>query len=175
MIARPSLIRKSKGYTLIELTLVIFLIGLTLALTAPKFASSFLSDNLKRTVRRLVGDVRSLRNDAVREHKVYRLHLDLASNRVWWDSADMTDERLGEARDQALELPPGVRIMDVWRRNAGKETSGEATIHFSTKGYIEPSAIHLEADDGRRITLILRPFLGRVKVVDKYVEFAETS
>jgi type II secretory pathway pseudopilin PulG len=167
--------RKSTGYTLIELTVVIFLIGLTLALTVPRFRASLLTDNLKKTVRRVVGTVRTLRNDAIREHKVYRLHFDLASNRVWADSADMTEEGVTEARDQGLELPEGVRIMDVWRSNAGKETGGEATIHFSTKGYIEPSAIHLEADDGRQVTLVLSPFLGRVKVFEKYVEFVETS
>ena len=63
----------------------------------------------------------------------------------------------------------------MWRSSAGKEASGEATIHFSTRGYIEPSAIHLEADDGRQVTLVLSPFLGRVKVFEKYVEFVETS
>ena len=76
--------------------------------------------------------------------------------------------------ERAYQIPDGIRILDVWRGSRGKEVAGDAVIHFSKKGYIEQSVIHLAADDGRQFTLILSPFLGRVKVVEEYVEFAET-
>jgi general secretion pathway protein H len=164
---------KEGGYTFIELTVVIMLIGLTLALTLPRFRYSLLTDDLRSTVRHMVGTIRSLKNEAVREHKIYMLHFDLELNRFWIESAEATLEEQSEAHDKAFQLPGGVRILDVWRKGTGKEVAGETAIRFTEKGYIEPSAIHIGAEDGRQFTLIVSPFLGSVKVLEKYVDFVD--
>jgi Tfp pilus assembly protein FimT len=164
----------SKGYTFIELTVVIFLIGLTLVLTVPKFRYAMLTDDLKATVRRMVATVRTLRNEAIRKQEIYTLHFDLESNRFWMESGDMTDEGRELAYEKAFQLPQGVRILDVWSRARGKKTDGKAIVHFTKKGYIEQSAIHLAADDGREFSLVLSPFLGKVKVFEKYVEYVDS-
>ncbi len=162
--------RKTKGYTFIELTVVIFLIGLTLVLTVPRFRYSIVTDDLKATVRQMIGTIRGLRNEAIREYKIYRLHFDLESNRLWVESTSMTEEERAEAYKKAFQLPEGVRILDVWRRETGKKMAGQTAIHFTKKGYVERSIIHLAAEDGRKFTLVLSPFLGKVKVHEKYVE-----
>ena len=170
-INKVSLKGKEGGFTFIELTVVIFLIGLTLALTVPRLRCAILTDDLKATVRRLVGTVRSLRNEAIREQKAYSLQFDLESNRFWIESADMTDEDREEACKKAFRLPEGVRLLDVWRRGRGKKAAGETAISFTKKGYMEQSVIHLASEDGRRFTLVLSPFLGKIKVLENYVEF----
>jgi type II secretory pathway pseudopilin PulG len=162
---------RCKGYTFIELTVVVFLIGLTLVLTVPKFRYAMLTDDLKSAVRKMVGTVRSLRNEAIREQKIYTLHFDLESNRFWIESADMTDEGRDLAYEKAFRLPEGVRILDVWSRARGKKADGKAAIRFTKKGYIEQSVIHLAAEDGREFTLELSPFLRKIKVSEKYIEF----
>jgi general secretion pathway protein H len=162
-----------KGFTLIELVVVVLLIGLTMVLSVPRLRYAMLTDDLRGTVRRMVGTVRTLRNEAIREQKVYALHFDLESNRLWADSADMTDEERIEAHQKAFQLPKGVRVLDVWRSGKGKEVAGEAVIRFTKKGYMEQSVIHLGAEDGRRFTLIFSPFLGRVKVLEEYIEFVD--
>jgi general secretion pathway protein H len=162
-----------KGFTLIELVVVVLLIGLIMVLSVPRLRDAMLTDDLRGTVRRMVGTVRTLRNEAIREQKVYALHFDLESNRLWADSADMTDEERIEAHQKAFQLPKGVRVLDVWRRGKGKEVAGEAVIRFTKKGYMEQSVIHLGAEDGRRFTLIFSPFLRRVKVLEEYIEFVD--
>ena len=162
-----------KGFTFIELTVVIVLIGLTLAIAVPRFRFAMLTDELRGTVRRMVGTVRTLRHEAIREQKIYVLHFDLESNRLWTDSADMTDGERVEARERAFHLPRGVRVLDVWRKGHGKDVSGEAAIRFTKKGYVEQSVIHLGAEDGRQFTLVLSPFLGSIKVVEEYIEFVD--
>ena len=144
-----------------------------MVLSVPRLRYAMLTDDLRGTVRRMVGTVRTLRNEAIREQKVYALHFDLESNRLWADSADMTDEERIEAHQKAFQLPKGVRVLDVWRRGKGKEVAGEAVIRFTKKGYMEQSVIHLGAEDGRRFTLIFSPFLGRVKVLEEYIEFVD--
>lgn len=144
-----------------------------MVLSVPRLRYAMLTDDLRGTVRRMVGTVRTLRNEAIREQKVYALHFDLESNRLWADSADMTDEERIEAHQKAFQLPKGVRVLDVWRRGKGKEVAGEAVIRFTKKGYMEQSVIHLGAEDGRRFTLIFSPFLRRVKVLEEYIEFVD--
>ena len=163
--------KTKKGYTFIELTVVIFLIGLTLVMTVPRVSDEMLTDDLKSTVRRMVGNIRSLRNDAIREQKIFKLCFDIGSNRYWIESAGMTDDERSLAYNDAISLPGGVQILDVWSGDMGKKVDGKAAIRFTKKGYIEQSVIHLGAEDGRKFTLELSPFMGKVKVLEKYVEF----
>jgi prepilin-type N-terminal cleavage/methylation domain-containing protein len=164
---------KIRGYTLIELTVVILLIGLTVLLTVPRFRYSLVTDDLKGTVRRMVGTIRTVKNEAVRERQAFMLHFDLETNRWWVESTKATEDELDSAHANATELPPGIRIMDVWSRSRGKIAAGETAIRFTEKGYVEPSAIHLAAKDGREFTLILSPFLGKVEVLEEYVDFLD--
>jgi hypothetical protein len=60
--------------------------------------------------------------------------------------------------------------MDVWRTGKGKSIDGVVTIQFSKKGYTEQTAIHLAAEDGKRFTLVISPFLGTIKSYHEYKE-----
>lgn len=161
---------KRHGYTLIELTVVVVLIGMMLAISIPRFRYSLLNDNLKSVTRRMIGFVKEIRNDAVREQKAYFLYLNLESNKVWVESSGMGQEERVMTRERAFTLPGDIRIMDVWRKEWGKQVDGEVAIRFTKKGYVEHTAIHLGAEDGREFTLILSPFLGTIKGYDKYVD-----
>ncbi|MEA2039992.1 MAG: type II secretion system protein [Thermodesulfobacteriota bacterium] len=174
---KPGWIRRSflheRGYTFIELTIVILLIGSTLALAIPRFRYSLLTDDLKSTTRKLTAIIKNLRNQAVREQNSLTLHFDLGSNRFWIDSEDMTEEERLLIREKATSLPSGVRILDVWSNIKGKKMAGEATILFNKKGYMQPSAIHLGSEDGSKFTLVLSPFLRKVTVLKGYLDFED--
>jgi len=159
-----------RAYTLIELTVVIFLIGLVLVLTVPRVQHALLSDDLKAASRRMIGTVKTLRNNAVRDQKAYMLHFDMASNRLWvsWDG--MTAEEQAEARQNATALPGGIRVVDVYFKGTGKKDVGDAVIRFTKQGYAQQVVIHLGANDGRAHSLVLSPFLPTVKTYDRYVE-----
>jgi len=163
----------NKGYTLIELTVVIIMIGLLMTLVVPRFQYSLLTDDLKATTRRMVGTIREVRNEAIREQKTHTLHFDFESNRFWVDSFGMTEEERTIARGNATALPPTVRIQDVWKHGEGKKMTGETLIRCNKNGYLQQSVIHLGSEDGRQFTLVLRPFLGKVKVLEDYVDFEE--
>jgi general secretion pathway protein H len=159
-----------RAYTLIELTVVIFLIGLVLVLTVPRVQHALLSDDLKAASRRMIGTVKTLRNNAVRDQKAYMLHFDMASNRLWvsWDG--MTAEEQAEARQNATALPGGIRVVDVYFKGTGKKDVGDAVIRFTKQGYAQQVVIHLGTNDGRAYSLVLSPFLGTIKTYDRYVE-----
>ncbi len=163
----------NRGFTLIELSVVLILIGIVMAFAVPRFQTSIVTDELKASTRRMIALIKGLKEEAVREHKVCFLHFDLESNQYWIDSTDMTEEERALAPAKASTFPAGVRVLDVWFRDKGKEAAGRTAIRFSRKGYIQPSVIHLGAADERVFTLVLSPFLGKVKVYEEYIDFEE--
>ena len=164
------MLSKTRAYTFVELTVVIFLIGIVLGLTMPKIQLALFTDDLKTASRRMIGTVRTLKDKAVQDQKTYMLHFDMALNRLWISWASMTPEEEAEARQEATALPGGIRVLDVSFKAAGKKDMGDTVIHFTKQGYVEPAVIHLGADDGRAHSVVLSPFLPVIKTYDTYVE-----
>jgi prepilin-type N-terminal cleavage/methylation domain-containing protein len=156
-----------KGFTLIELTVVVFLVGLILLIAVPRVRDTILTDNLKSSVRYLVGTARELKSDAIRSQVDYVLHMDINNNLIWTYSADMTPEAKNETKKRAFHLPEGVKIADIYRFGKEKLIDGEATIRFFKKGYVQPTVVHLVQED-RYFTIVFEPFLNSTRVYDTY-------
>ena len=160
----------TRGYTLIELIVVIVLLGLMFGITVPRFRQALLNDSLDTTALRLVGLVQNLRERAISGQVSYILHFDIREKRIWSFASTASEEEQETARERAYELPADVKIQDVWSWSNGKFFN-EGTIRFSRKGYIEQSMIHLQSEDGREVSLELIPFLGSIKIHEGYVDF----
>ncbi|MEE4357456.1 MAG: type II secretion system protein [Desulfococcaceae bacterium] len=170
----PANIQKAdaeKGYTLIELIVVIALIGILLSFTIPRFHGSLLSDNSNKTVRRIVLQVQHLRQNAVRSRKMHTLHISPDSRKMWVTNEGMSEEDAEAAADGGEEFPEDVDITDVEYPDDEKISYGEARIRFSPKGYSDKVMIHLENTDGERKSLLIEPFLPNIEIFDDYVEF----
>ena len=176
---RGEVIKKSRssnagGYTFVELIVVMVLMGLMLTLTVPRLRESLLTDTLKSTVRKMVGTISYIRNEAVREHKPYVLHFNFDANTVWAEYPNMTEEEYARAKKEAFSFPKEALLMDVWSKGEGKKGNGETQIRFSERGYVKQSAIHIGSEDGKKYTIVLSPFLGRVQVLEAYIEFEDS-
>jgi prepilin-type N-terminal cleavage/methylation domain-containing protein len=164
----------AKGYTLIELIVVVILIGIIFSFAAPKFRDAVLSDDLKSATRNLIGEIRKLRSESIQSHVDHYLNFDLEKNGYWHMSGRATPEGGTSARDNSMVYLPGdVRITDVWLKDKGKKIAGETAIKFTKNGYAQQSAIHLESEDGREFTIVVNQFLPEVKVIERYVEFED--
>ncbi len=163
--------RGVRGYTLIELIVVLVLVGLLGSFTLPKLRHNILSDDLQSSTRQLAGLMRELRSEARRQHKDLTLNFDLDAGRFWVESGDMTAEERGYSRDNASELPRGVQISDIWLERDGTLSAGDVAITVTRKGYVHPSAIHLRDDSGREFTLMFEPFLPKERFYDSYIDF----
>lgn len=159
-----------RGYTLIELSVVVLLVGLMLLIAVPRVRDTLLNDDLAAATRQIIGASREIRNEAVREQVDTILQLDLNEPGFWTYSADMTGEKRSELRKAAIRFPAGIRIAGVRHAREVAKTDGEASIRFFHKGYVEPSVIHLVKDD-RAFTIVFNPFLRAVDVYEKYVDF----
>ncbi len=164
----------NNGYTLLELTIVVFLMGLLLTLAVPRFQDTLLFDDMKTASRRMVGTIGTLRDRAVRDHREYTLHFDLAADCFWVERQGMSEEERVAAKQECSGFPGAVSIEDVSTSRSAKQNATGPVIHITKKGYVEPAVIHLKTDEDTVWTLVLSPFLGKVKIYDRYVAVEDT-
>ncbi len=170
-----SISKKPGGFTLIELTIVIFIAGLLLSITLPIVRDTLLHDNLKTASRKLVATITWLRNRSVSEYRDYVLLFDLEKGKCWHETSGMGESELLTVRDQAYTLPEDVRILDIDLYGFEKKVDGEVALKFNRKGYVSYTLIHLGDKGDRKFTLVLEPFLGKVKIMEDYLDFEDVA
>lgn len=169
----------SGGFTLIELTMVILVIGIVSALVLPRFGGLLDRQQMRRTVNVMRGMVRQLHAKAALTKRVYRLTFDLDQQLLsvcFLESLPAT----GSADDACVAepsremrgyaMPDAVQLLDVVSFEGKKVREGTATTHFHPTGLAEPSVVHLQTPDESHVTLFIEALAGRVKVVYGYAE-----
>lgn len=169
----------SAGFTLVELTLVILVIGIVGALVLPRFGGLLDRQQTRRSVNVLRGMVRQLHAKAALTKRIYRLNFDLEGQRVTACylqslSPDESEEAVcvveSSREMRGFDMPGAVRLLDVVSASGEKISEGTAMTHFHPTGLAEPSVVHLQTLDDTHVTLFIEPLAGRVKVVPGYAE-----
>jgi prepilin-type N-terminal cleavage/methylation domain-containing protein len=162
---------KNRGFTLMELLIVIALIGVTLVFAIPTTREALTVNSLKKTTRLLVGLERQLRSEAVRDQTDYILVLNISDNTYYVMSPDMTPEKLQEVEKRAQKLPGGVVIRDIVKQKNEKISQGKVEVLFARNNISPPLVIHL-ADGDEAMTLVINPFLGVTALYDHYADIS---
>ena len=162
-----------KGFTLIELIVVISLISIMLFFAIPRFQSNVLSDSTKEVSRWILLKIPNVKERAVREQKRYILHVSLDANRLWITHEAMLQEALQSAETNGYKLPEDIKLLDVEYPDQEKISVGQADIYFNEKGYSDKAIIHLENDDNEKFSFLIEPFLLRVRLYNRYAEFGD--
>ncbi len=162
---------QNRGFTLIELIIVVFLISIMLFLYIPKFQEAVMFDSTKRVSRWIIGKVKALKEGSITNHKSYFLHIDLDNNRMWVTDELMSEEEIQNAEQQGFELPDDINLLDVEYPGKDKILFGRADIYFYKKGYSDKALIHIEDSSNKQLSFLIEPFLSEVELYEKYVEF----
>jgi prepilin-type N-terminal cleavage/methylation domain-containing protein len=160
-----------KGFTLLELLVVMLLITIVFAITVPRLDSSLLQDPRKKTTRWIINSIEDLRAAAVEKQKTLVLVIDMDGNRMWPADADMDEEAQAAASDKAFVLPGGVKIVDVRFPHKERVSTGTVKISFYPGGYSDQAIINMEDNDEQHFACRIEPLLPKVKVVDEWLEF----
>ena len=112
--------RCRRGFTLIELTVVMALISIMFFVTLPRIKNDIFVDQTKKTSRWLLTSVRYLKEASIRDQMDHTLHVDMDNGKFWVTSASMTEEMLEKPETGGLNLADDIRILDVSVRRQQK-------------------------------------------------------
>jgi prepilin-type N-terminal cleavage/methylation domain-containing protein len=163
-----------KGFTLLELTVVLFIIGLLAAVLVPRLGDLG-GARLDAHARRLAALVRYLHGEAAFRSQLYRLNYDL-DQRTYWvtvltptrDSAEFLADSSPLARP--VQLPPSITFADVRVPSVGLVSTGRVYTHFYPQGYTDPTIIHLRDQHFRFVTITIPPLPAEISVQEGYVD-----
>ncbi|NIQ38324.1 MAG: prepilin-type N-terminal cleavage/methylation domain-containing protein [Proteobacteria bacterium] len=160
-----------RGFTLLELTLVILILGILLALSLPSLGN-LAGGDLNVSSRRLSGTVKYLFHRATLKRTIYRLNYDLKANEYWVTYRDETLEFVKDTSPltRKVKLPQGISFEDIVIIGKGKFTEGEVETHFFPKGWVEETLVHLKDSKGRQSSIHILPLSARVRIYDRYIE-----
>ncbi len=143
---------KNRGFSLIELVIVLILVSLSLALVAPSFSRVAKRIELKGTAQRISGILRYFRSESIAQGKVYQVLFDLNLREIRIESLESGEENEGGGKpDQSMArrsylLPEGLLIREIDIPSPGN-VSDVPAIEFYPNGGTNGGSILLEARD----------------------------
>ena len=154
-----------RGFTLIEMIVVITLISIMLVVAIPRLEGGLFSDGSDETARWIIANVRDLKGKAVIDKKTYLLNVSPDVQRLWITEAGMVDADADTAREKGFSLPRGVTIDHVAFSPTERYSSGTIPIAFYPKGYSDKAVIRVRNSDGDRMAFFIEPFLAGVNLI----------
>jgi prepilin-type N-terminal cleavage/methylation domain-containing protein len=159
----------SLGFTLLELAVVLFIIGLVLTIAMPYF-SSLRGTELRSEARRLAAISHYLYEEAGAQKVILRLNFDLDNNGYFVTRLDpfaATPVFVAESgpAGETIRMPPDVRLRDVWIEGSGLFRRGLTSMQFYPSGMADATVIHLLDRNGVVMTVGIDSFTGDVSIV----------
>jgi general secretion pathway protein H len=149
-------------------------LAVVLAFLTPRFRD-LTEYEIKSSSRRLAGTIRYLFNEAAIRHVRYRLNYDLKKGEYWVTHLDEGREYKEDPSilSSRVRLPGNIHFEDIVTQHGGKVYDGVTFTQFLPIGWAEETIIHLGDGRERHYSLLIIPLTGKVRIYDRYVDFAE--
>ena len=172
-IRRPVIQNSPKGYTLLELLVVLIIISLVSVMVAPKLVGSLGNLNFKTTAKRLSASLRYTRGQATSEEITYVALFNIDDNRlvVIPDQKELNEtsheilideEQIARAL-LVYELPSDIKVEKVVS-TSGEVESGLFSIFFFPNGSSSGGEVTLVNKRGKRLKITVDFITGLVKI-----------
>lgn len=160
---------KDKGFSLVELMVVLVLFGLSLSFVTPSLSRILRTVELKGAAKKVAGILRTCRSEAVNKGHVVQVLLDSNLREVRVQSKESTEavteeeNKKEEPPKKSYLLPDGIRIRKV--DVTSSPFSGDfPLIEFYPNGGSNGGSILLEGQDRNSFNIKIHFLTGMVKV-----------
>lgn len=146
-----------RGFTLLELALVLVVMSLVAALTYPAMLRGRTAFHLRAVGRDVIGALRSARETAVTEQKVMMVQVDSQAQRL-----TVSDDAGDGAR--SLAMPGDVRL-EVASNSGEPVPDGQIMIRFLPNGSADDAQILLRSETGAVLRIVTDAITGSAGVL----------
>ncbi|RMF93358.1 MAG: hypothetical protein D6734_10265 [Candidatus Schekmanbacteria bacterium] len=156
---------KRNGFTLIEISVILFIIGLVGVLIFPKLEQRLFDVEYRSALRRLTNDIKQIFNVSALKGITYYFVFDL-DKEVYWVALPDKEGNISDDADTHLihrEMPEGTDIVDI-EYGSRIFSEGRNIILFTPTGLEGKYYIHLKRKKDK-LTVIIHPLTGKAEIV----------
>jgi len=143
----------NRGFTLLELIVVLFILSLVMAIILPSFAG-FGESKLNSEAREIASLLRYMNDGAASKKETLSMKFDLDKNEISWK---------GPERDTKKRFDD---MTGVTTQSLGTVSKGALTFFFEPLGARENLSVHIGRGE-KNMTITLNYLSGRVKIKDE--------
>jgi prepilin-type N-terminal cleavage/methylation domain-containing protein len=170
----PRIEARARGFTLLELALVMALIALIAALVLPRLAA-LRGAALDASARQLAARVRYLREEAALRGQWIRLAVDARRGLV--QTAVLVETQSGDAEFEpdpnplfrTIALPDAIEP-ELVGPGVQATSDGLPSTLFAPDGFAEPAVLHLDDGRGRALSIAIDPALPAPRILEGRVD-----
>jgi hypothetical protein len=165
---RPPRLADSRGFTLLEIVLILFLLAGMLSLVIPRLS---IGDNLGSVGRKWVGTLKTFQEMSMTTQKTIRLYVDIDRGMYWPMVMDGNEEKipLDPIWAVPITLPETIRFADV-QVGANRKETGRMDIFFYPNGRIDQAIVHLTDTDNNVMGILVEPVTAMIRMSDQRID-----
>ncbi len=158
---------KDRGFTLLELVIVLVLTGLSIALVTPSFSRISAGLELRSAAKKIAAVLRYCRTEAVQKGSVLQVSFDPERREIRIQEAETSKENK-EAEHQrpapkSYPLPAGIQIKEI-KTGASQPADEKGVVEFYPNGGSNGASIVLERENHKGLRITVHFLTGVVEV-----------
>ena len=157
---------RAGAFTLIELSIVVFILAVVMAISAPSFVRSYNESVLNEAARSFSTLCQLARIQAVSEQQTATVHIDLDRQRFWLTQPLRGSDGAREDRTlKVLELSNRVALVGAVRQDLPASVDKQVDVSFYPNGTCDPVYVTLQGmERGRGLCAIIDPITTRAYI-----------
>jgi general secretion pathway protein H len=155
---------KDKGFSLIELTIVLLIIGLSISLVIPSLSHILKAVELTGVAKRVSAILRYGRSEAINRGQVYQILFDSDLGQVGVERMGSTEgKEEGKNQQKTYKLPNGVRIKEI-KIDSFQYASDLPAIEFYPSGGSNGGSILIDNQEDKGYKIYVDFLTGSVAI-----------